>query len=66
MEEIQPFLSRKLERWKQLVALLVGEKLWMPEEMVAVTKAISAIHPSVPAYLVRSDVALAKAGGTRP
>ena len=36
--------ARKVESRRQFAALLVGEKPPMLEEMIAATKAISAIH----------------------
>jgi hypothetical protein len=52
-ELMRQLTARKLERRKQLAALPVGEKLRMLEEMVAVTKAISATRPPKPAVPVR-------------
>lgn len=65
-EEMQQILSRKLERRKQLAALPVGEKLRMLEEMVAAIRVISAIYPFKQAYPASADVAIGKAGGSRP
>jgi hypothetical protein len=45
--------ARKVERRRQLAALPVGERLHMPEEMVAAAKVISATHPPKPLNPVR-------------
>ncbi len=45
--------ARKVECRRQLVALPVGEKLPMLEEMIAATKAISATKPPKPVNPVR-------------
>lgn len=50
---MQQITARKLERRKQLAALPVGEKLRILDQMVAITKTISATRPPKPLNAVR-------------
>jgi hypothetical protein len=50
--------GRKVERRKQLVALPVGEKLHMLEEMMASMRSISASRPPKPVNVVHRSTSV--------